>query len=539
MIKVRLVAYIFLFVTNCTLAGFSGESHQWKGTYEHSHTFFDAAVQNVWTLMGNTEQRQSSRVRVQNNVHADFNFRTHINVFDRAGPDQERSEWVQGLRRSDRIQLYAKAMYPAWANYVQKAKITIRYQDIAAGKVKGDAPIAELPEKIQRLTTLEHDPRQGAPSHQPKVVINHQSLHAESGIPISLRPLVREKTGVTAVILGNFHFRMNHKVTDMQFQKVKDNSSVTIHLNEYAINDPSIEDIWVDVEYLQTEGIKVVCMLSMCGDGVVPEEESDWLGKSDWLGSCDSLTIERSYKALHDLVVSRRLDGLHFDTEVCEDVMDADEEVGSLQVVIQFIDRLHTDFGPNFIIGLTASAEALLSTNKNERRTNIDYRALEVQRGHLINWYSVRIFGPRERSGDQRNEVRLAPSFKGWRVEDQNNERHDPASSFVWELNPYIRLLQHNVYQADRILIAVSTTPNARSETPRDRSVYVDPRLLRSLLELIRWSYGPIDFGGVAGWGYFPARGTTTAGVAGDNRSPWVWVKEIRAILESVCHGRG
>ena len=533
MIKVRLAAYIYLFVTNCTLAGYSGESHQWRGTYEHSHTFFDAAVHNVWTLMGNTEQRQSSRVRVQNNVHADFNFRTHINVFNRAGPDQVRSEWVKALRRGDRIQLYAKAMYPAWQNYVQKAKITIRYQDIVTRKVIGDAPIAELPEKVQRLTTLEKDPRQGAPSHQPKVVIYHQSLHAESGIPISLRPLVREKTGVTAVILGNFHFHVNQKVTDMQSQKVKDNSSVTIHLNEYAINDPNIEDIWVDVEYLQTEGIKVICMLSMRGDGAMPE------GESDWLGSCDSLTIERSYKALHDLVVSRRLDGLNFDTEVCDDVMDAEEERGSLQVVIRLIDRLHTDFGPDFIIGLTASAEALLSTDKNERRTDIDYRTLEVQRGHLINWYSVRIFGPRKRSGDQRNEVRLAPRFKGWRVEDQNNERHDPASSFVRELNPYIRLLQHNVYQADRILIAVSTTPNARSETPRDRGVYIDPRLLRSLLELLHWSYGPIEFGGVAGWGYFPTRGSTTAGVAGDNRSPWIWVKEIRGILESVCHGRG
>lgn len=533
MIKVRLVAYIFLFVTNCALAGYSGESQQWRGTYEHSHTFFEAAVQNLWTPMGNTEQRQSSRIRVQNNVHADFNFRTHINVFDRAGSVQERSEWVQALRRGDRIQLYAKAMYPAWANYVQKAKITIRYQDIGAGKVIGDAPIAELPERVQRLTTLEQDSRQGAPSHQAKVVIYHQSLHAESGIAISLRPLVREKTGVTAVILGNFHFGMNHKVTDMQSQKVKGNSSVAIHLNEYAINDPNIEDIWADVEYLQTEGIKVICMLSMWGDGAMPEDESDWLG------SCDNLTFERSYEALHDLVVSRRLDGLNLDTEVCEDVMNPEEKRVSLQLIIRLIDRLHTDFGPNFIIVLTASAEALWGTDKIERRTDIDYRTLEVQRGHLINWYSVRIFGPRKRSDDQRNDIRLAPTFKGWRVEDQPSERHDPASDFVRELNPYIRLLQHDIYQADRILIAVSTTPKARSETPRDRGVYVDPRLLRSLLELLRWSYGPMDFGGVAGWGYFPARGSPTAGVAGDNRSPWVWVKETRAILESVCHGRG
>ena len=78
--------------------------------------------------MGNIEQRQSSRVRVQNNVHADLKPRTHINIFDRAGPDQQRSEWVRALRRGDRIQLYARAMYSSWVDCVQKAKITIRYQ---------------------------------------------------------------------------------------------------------------------------------------------------------------------------------------------------------------------------------------------------------------------------------------------------------------------------------------------------------------------------------------------------------------------------
>ena len=484
--------------------------------------------------MGNTEHyQQSSPVRVQTNRHGDINFRTHINVFDRTGLDRERSEWVHALRRGDRIQLYAKAMYRGWTNYVQKAKITIRYQDFVAGKGIGDAPIAELSEKVQSLTTLERNSKQGTPSHQPKVVIYHQSLHTESDIPISLRPLVREKTGVTAVILGKFHLRMNHKVTEMQSQNTNGDSSVTIHLNDYAIGDPSIEDIWIDVEYLQTEGIKVVCMLSMYGDGAGPE------GESDWLGSCDSLTFERSYEALHDLVVSRRLDGVNIDTEVYEDAMNDGEERVSLQGVIRLIDRLHTDFGPNFVIGLTASAEALLSTDETQRRTNIDYRTLEVQRGHLINWYSVPIFGPREPSDDPSNVRRLDPNSKGRLVNKQPNKSHNRAPTLVRELNSYIRLLRHDVYRADRILITVSTTSHARGKTPRDRRVYVDPQISRGLLELLRWSYGPIDFGGVAGWGYFPARGSTTAGGAEADRLPWVWATETRAILETVCHGRG
>ncbi len=532
MIKVGLVPLFFVVVTKCALVGFSGESHQWRGTYEHSHTFFDVAVQNIWTPIADTGQRQSSRIRVQNNAHADFNFRTHINVFDCVGPDQERSEWVQSLRCGDRIQLYAKAMNPAWANYVQKAKITIRYQDMVVGEGIEENPMEELPEKVQRLITLEQDSRQGAPSHQPKVVIYHQSLHAESGIPISLRPLIQEKTGITAVIIGQFHLIMNHKGADMHSQDVKENSSVNMHLNEYTIHDPNLEDIWVDVEYLQAEGVKVIGMLSICGDGATPE------GESNWLGSCDSLTFERSYKVLHDLVVWRRLDGLNVDTEVYKDVMNAEEkERVSLEGIIRLIDRLHTDFGPSFILGMTASAESLLRTDTNARGTQLDYRTLEVQRGHLISWYSVRIFGVRQRSDDQANELRLPSGFKGWRVEDQNIERHDPASNYVEELNPYIRLIQHDLYRADKILICVSTTPTPRSDTSRERGAYIDPRLLHSLLELLRWSYGPVTFGGVAGWGYFPAPGSATAGDAGETRLPWVWVKETKAILESVCRG--
>ena len=142
-------------------------------------------------------------------------------------------------------------------------------------------------------------------------------------------------------------------------------------------------------------------------------------------------------------------------------------------------------------------------------------------------------------AAEEANEIRLPRRFKGWRVEDQSDERQDPASRFVQDLNLYIRLLQHDVYRADKILMAVSITPNGCSELLKDRGPYIDLRLLRSLLELLRWSYGPIDFGGVVGWEYSPAQGSTTAGYAGGNRSPWIWVKETIAILESVFLGGG
>ncbi|KAM0796358.1 glycoside hydrolase superfamily, partial [Usnea florida] len=305
---------------------------------------------------------------------------------------------------------------------------------------------------------------------QPKVVVYHQSLHSESGVPTSLRPLVREETGITALILGSFHICMDHKVTSSDLQGNESNSSATMYLNDFALEDPNIEDIWVDVKYLQTEGVKVIGTLNMY--------------EVDSLGSCDDLTFERSYNVLHDVVVSRRLDGFNLDTEVRGEVVNAEDERMSLQAINRLIDRLNTDFGSNFIIVMTASAEALLGTDGNQKGTEIDYRALETQRGHLISWYNVRIFSPYERSGDHTNEIRLPP---------------------------------------DKILMAVSTTPNAGDGTVRGHGPYIDSLRLRRILELLRWSYSPVAFGGVAGWEYSPVRGSTAVGHPGGSRSPWLW----------------
>ena len=237
-------------LTVYTPTGWSGDSHHWGGTYHHSHTFFDAVVQNIWTKTGDTVQQQSRQIRVQTNVHADLKSRVHINVFACAGPDPERNEWTRALRRGDRVQLYAKAMFPGWQNYVQEAKITIRYHDVVAREGSRVFSTEELPAKIQKSSTLEQDTRGRSSFHQPKIVVHHQSLHTESGVPTSLRPLVREETGITALILGNFHICMDHKATSMDLQGNEGNSSATMYLNDFALEDPNIEDIWVDVKYL-------------------------------------------------------------------------------------------------------------------------------------------------------------------------------------------------------------------------------------------------------------------------------------------------
>lgn len=505
----------FLTVVNCTMAGWSNEQDKWGGTYEHAHSYFDAAVQNVREKTGDTEQKQSPRIRVQTNVHADSEFRTHVNIFDCAEPRQERREWVQALRPGDRIQLYASAMYPCWTNFVQEVEITLRYYEVAREGVPGDYSTEELPEQIPKLKLPGQNPREPLPSHQPKVVVYHQSLHAGSGILTSLRPLVQKKTGITAVILGNFHLHLKHQETEMPAQKDRGNGSAAMYLNEHAIDDANFEDLWVDVEYLQREYIKVIGMLNMRGNH---ETCSDG---GELLGSCNDSTFERSYKVLHDLLVSRRLDGINIDTDVPQNQMNTEGGSVLLQGITRLIDSLYADFGSNFIIVMTASAEALLSTDVNHQSSGIDYRKLELERGHLISWYNVRILNGYGHGDNETGEIL------------------DPAPTFVRELNSYIRLLGHDVYPARKILMAISTNPNAVSERGRDRGAYVDPHLFRRLLEMLRWSYGPIDFGGVAGWEYSEARSSTRAGQVRGNHRPWHWVKKTKAILEDVFPKRG
>lgn len=494
-----------MMVIHSVTAGWSDEPNQWKGTYEHSHTFFEAAVQNLWEMTGNARPR----IRVQTNLHADLNFRRHINTFDWAEANQERKEWVKALRPGDRLQLYAIARFPGWLNFVQKVKITIHYYEKADKDDNRDKSAEELLENSKKpRRNLERNSGEGFISHRPKVVIYHQSLYSESGILTSIRPLAREKTGITAIILGKFQLHFNHSKIESPTHQSRDVSCAALHLNGYKIDDPSIEDVWVDIEYLQHENIKALGMLDMRG------KYNMWRG----------LAFEHSYKLLHELVVLRRLDGIDLDLDLPETRKDMAKEIGvSLKDIIRLIDSLYADFGSDFIITMTTSAEALLKSDINQQDNGFQYQSLELQRGELISWYNVRIFSVSSNRDD--DQIRTSAS----------------APIFVDELNSFIRLLNHDFYSAHKIIMAVSTGPNSNAvgETSRgdDQGVYVEPSyLFHSLLELLSWSYGPFDFGGVAGWEYSRSRPPSNS-VARDKRGydrPWDWAKLMKAVLDNV-----
>ncbi|KAL8721907.1 MAG: hypothetical protein Q9225_001503 [Loekoesia sp. 1 TL-2023] len=512
--------------------GWSDVQLLWKGTYHHSYSFFLAAVQPIWDKTGDPKERQPWRIPVQDNRHADFKFRTHVNIIDSTEPNQqhERKEWVRTLRPGDRIQLFAKAKYRAWKNYVQSARITIRYHEFVAEEGKGN-DLEEISEKLRNPRMLEQTPGEASPSHQPRVIIYHQSLRAENGILTSLRPLVLERTGVTAVILGTFHLRKKLREIDAEAGEIEMNSGTIIYLNDFAIDDPSLDELWVDIEYLHREGVKIIGMLRICGDDEMSASESNWLGGSD------DTAFEQSYKTLHNLVVSKSLDGFEFDLEsdMPQIFTNTGEDLVSLGGLTRLIDKLRGDFRSNFTIAVTTSAEALLGTNGNKKRSSIDYRTLERQNGQHIDWYNVRIFSNNGRSDDQNNEDHFSRTFKKWRVENGTDESpEDLVSRLVSELDSYVRLLQENIFPADKLLITLLTAPNAVSEASRDYGVYIKSDVLSSLLKLIRWSYGPLKFGGVAGWKYLPPWELRTAEPAGRFASTWAWVRETREILENV-----
>ncbi|KAL8791968.1 MAG: hypothetical protein Q9195_005457 [Heterodermia aff. obscurata] len=478
--------------------GYSWEAGQWGGTYEHSHSYFEAAIQSTQANTGDIGQGHSPRLRVLTNIHADAEPKTHVNVLDCDEGNQGRSDWVKSLQPGDRIQLYAVAMYPGWQNYVQEAEITINYHEVIGKEGQNEERREDFLRDFQGFTLSEQN-RVRKSQTKPLVVVYHQSLHADNGIMISLRPLVRENTSVAVVILGNFYLYLNVKEPSLSAPETEGNGGASICLNDYALDDSSIDDLWIDTEYLQKAGIKIIELLSLRAD-----DTSD--NKNILKGENDSV-FQNCYELLHGLVIFRRLDGLHLDVDIPENFVSADGGIITHKGAIQLIDRLHADFGADFVLFITTSVQALLSDNGNMASEGIDIRELELQRGHLINWYIVPIFGL---------------------IDEQATDNRDSSPLYVRQLNSYIRLLSQKLIMSRKVLVSISTNPDVSHEIAKTRGAYLDLHILQSILDLLYYSYSPLDFGGIAGWEYYRA---------GDPRQkspPWVWMKKLTEMLTGV-----
>ncbi|KAI0310905.1 hypothetical protein OF83DRAFT_1178084 [Amylostereum chailletii] len=79
------------------------------GTYRSSSTWFDVANSG------------SHRRTVQRNINSSLERRTHRNVWDHIAPVHR--EWLETFEPGDLLQVYPKALFPAWMNYVYSVRI--------------------------------------------------------------------------------------------------------------------------------------------------------------------------------------------------------------------------------------------------------------------------------------------------------------------------------------------------------------------------------------------------------------------------------
>ncbi|KAI1768766.1 glycoside hydrolase family 18 protein [Hypoxylon sp. FL1150] len=188
-----------------------------------------------------------------------------------------------------------------------------------------------------------------------RVVIYYQTTQLNNSATehISLLPLINSapNISVTHVLVAAIH--------------VMDGS---IHLNDYAPDDPIFDQVWTDTAQLQAAGVTVMGMVGGAAQGSFVRLDGD------------NATFETNYAPLHDMIGTYNLQGLDLDVE----------ESFSLDGVIRLIDRLKADFGDDFIITLAPVAAALTEGGGN--LSGFSYFDLEEQRGSSIAFYNGQFY---------------------------------------------------------------------------------------------------------------------------------------------------
>jgi hypothetical protein len=99
------------------LTGYSHDEDRWGGTYNASWTWFEAGVKKP-------DGRSLPRRPIQRNVHAEWEYREHVNVWDyHQTPDPSLRGWLSIIEGGDVIQVFPKARFDGWVNYVREAEI--------------------------------------------------------------------------------------------------------------------------------------------------------------------------------------------------------------------------------------------------------------------------------------------------------------------------------------------------------------------------------------------------------------------------------
>lgn len=270
----------------------------------------------------------------------------------------------------------------------------------------------------------------------PRLILYHQTTHV-NGRVVSLLPLLN--TGVTHVIVAAIHIN-------------SDSNAIT--LNEHPPDHEIFKTLWSEVAWVQGSGVKVLAMLGGAAKGTYARLDGD-----------DANRFERFYEPLRDLIKKHNLNGLDLDVE---------EEM-SLHGMIRLLDRLRTDFGPDFLITMAPVATALLPDQPH--LSGFDYRQLESERGHEIAWYNTQF-------------------YCGW----------GDASTTLW----YDAIIAAG-WKPEKVVLGLITNPALGAG-------HVDLAQMSMVLANLRSKYS--TFGGVMGWEYFNA-------LPGHQARPWEWAANM------------
>ncbi|KAH8807630.1 glycoside hydrolase family 18 protein [Xylogone sp. PMI_703] len=202
----------------------------------------------------------------------------------------------------------------------------------------------------------------------PRLVVYVQTFTDTMGKPLSLLPLLEEKTGVTHVIIGSLHLH---------------EEPGKIMLNNDPLNSPIYDSIWEEVKILQRGGIKVMALLGGAAGGTYQRLK----GGDD--------TFNSYYQPLLTLLRKYSFDGLDIDIE----------EPVPITVPLRLLKSLRSDLGPDFILTLAPFCSALADEEDEANLSGFSYLELENlaeipdpssstgEKTSLIAWYNTQFYG--------------------------------------------------------------------------------------------------------------------------------------------------
>jgi hypothetical protein len=110
-------------LANLLYTGWSDTADRWGGSYINSFTFFEVGVVKAEHSHSQNVADPLTRRRICQNVHASKKWHINRQIWDTRNASCSR--WLLDLQPGDVIQVFPRALYPGWINYVRSVKIEL------------------------------------------------------------------------------------------------------------------------------------------------------------------------------------------------------------------------------------------------------------------------------------------------------------------------------------------------------------------------------------------------------------------------------